>query len=44
MTTAIDGFDARPINWSEPYDLVVSDVEMPRVDGFRYTLFAPSLA
>ena len=37
VTTAIDGFDALDKLRSEPYDLVVSDVEMPRVDGFQLT-------
>ena len=37
VTTAIDGFDALDKLRSESYDLVVSDVEMPRVDGFLLT-------
>ena len=37
VTTAVDGFDALDKLRSESYDLVVSDVEMPRVDGFLLT-------
>jgi two-component system chemotaxis sensor kinase CheA len=37
VTTAIDGFDALDKLRAATYDLVVSDVEMPRVDGFQLT-------
>jgi two-component system chemotaxis sensor kinase CheA len=37
VTTAVDGFDALDKLRAETYDLVVSDVEMPRVDGFQLT-------
>jgi two-component system chemotaxis sensor kinase CheA len=37
VTTAVDGFDALDKLRSDTYDLVVSDVEMPRVDGFQLT-------
>lgn len=37
VTTAVDGFDALDKLRAGPYDLVVSDVEMPRVDGFQLT-------
>lgn len=37
VTTAIDGFDALDKLRGDTYDLVVSDVEMPRVDGFQLT-------
>jgi two-component system chemotaxis sensor kinase CheA len=37
VTTAVDGFDALDKLRADPYDLVVSDVEMPRVDGFQLT-------
>lgn len=37
VTTAVDGWDALDKLRANPYDLVVSDVEMPRVDGFQLT-------
>jgi two-component system chemotaxis sensor kinase CheA len=37
VTTAVDGFDALDKLRGGTYDLVVSDVEMPRVDGFQLT-------
>ena len=37
VTTAVDGFDALDKLRSDTYDLVVSDIEMPRVDGFQLT-------
>jgi two-component system chemotaxis sensor kinase CheA len=37
VTTAVDGLDALDKLRATPYDLVVSDVEMPRVDGFQLT-------
>jgi two-component system chemotaxis sensor kinase CheA len=37
VTTAVDGFDALDKLRAASYDLVVSDVEMPRVDGFQLT-------
>jgi two-component system chemotaxis sensor kinase CheA len=37
VTTAVDGFDALDKLRAATYDLVVSDVEMPRVDGFQLT-------
>ena len=37
VTTAVDGFDALDKLRTNAYDLVVSDVEMPRVDGFQLT-------
>ncbi|KAB8142390.1 hybrid sensor histidine kinase/response regulator [Chloroflexia bacterium SDU3-3] len=37
VSTAVDGLDALDKLRSGPYDLVVSDVEMPRVDGFQLT-------
>lgn len=37
VTTAVDGLDALDKLRSDSYDLVVSDVEMPRVDGFQLT-------
>jgi two-component system chemotaxis sensor kinase CheA len=37
VITAVDGLDALDKLRGEPYDLVVSDVEMPRVDGFTLT-------
>jgi two-component system chemotaxis sensor kinase CheA len=37
VTTAVDGLDALDKLRVTPYDLVVSDVEMPRVDGFQLT-------
>jgi two-component system chemotaxis sensor kinase CheA len=37
VTTAVDGLDALDKLRAGSYDLVVSDVEMPRVDGFQLT-------
>ncbi|NJN16931.1 MAG: hybrid sensor histidine kinase/response regulator [Oscillochloris sp.] len=37
VTVAVDGADALDKLRAETYDLVVSDVEMPRVDGFQLT-------
>jgi two-component system chemotaxis sensor kinase CheA len=37
VATAVDGLDALDRIRAETYDLVVSDVEMPRVDGFTLT-------
>ena len=37
VTTAVDGLDALEKLRADSYDLVVSDVEMPRVDGFQLT-------
>lgn len=37
VTTAVDGLDALDKLRADSYDLVVSDVEMPRVDGFQLT-------
>lgn len=37
VTTAIDGVDAYLALKSEVFDLVVSDIEMPRMDGFTLT-------
>jgi two-component system chemotaxis sensor kinase CheA len=37
VTAAIDGFDALDKLRAESYDLVVTDVEMPRIDGFELT-------
>ena len=37
VTTAVDGLDALDKLRATTYDLVVSDVEMPRVDGFQLT-------
>lgn len=37
VATAVDGLDALDRLRAETYDLVVSDVEMPRVDGFTLT-------
>ena len=35
VTTAVDGFDALDKLRASAYDLVLSDIEMPRVDGFQ---------
>lgn len=37
VAVAVDGADALDKLQSRPYDLVVSDVEMPRLDGFQLT-------
>jgi two-component system chemotaxis sensor kinase CheA len=37
VRTAIDGLDALTQLKTEPFDVVVSDVEMPRMDGFQLT-------
>jgi two-component system, chemotaxis family, sensor kinase CheA len=37
VSTAVDGIDAFTTLRAEPFDLVVSDVEMPRLSGFDLT-------
>jgi two-component system chemotaxis sensor kinase CheA len=37
VRTAIDGIDALTLLKTEEFDIVVSDVEMPRMDGFGLT-------
>ena len=37
VKTAVDGMEAFTLLRAEPYDLVVSDVEMPRLNGFDLT-------
>jgi two-component system chemotaxis sensor kinase CheA len=37
VTAAVDGMDALDKLRAQPYDLVVSDVEMPRMNGFELT-------
>ncbi len=37
VATAVDGQDAFAALKNEPFDLLVSDVEMPRMDGFQLT-------
>jgi two-component system chemotaxis sensor kinase CheA len=38
VKTAVDGMDAFTLLRAEAFDLVVSDVEMPRLNGFDLTL------
>lgn len=38
VTTAVDGFEAYKLLQEEVFDLVVSDVEMPRLNGFELTV------
>ncbi len=37
VVTAVDGIDALTILKTEPFDLLVSDVDMPRMNGFELT-------
>lgn len=37
VTTAVDGVDAWTLVKTEKFDIIVSDVEMPRMDGFELT-------
>jgi two-component system chemotaxis sensor kinase CheA len=37
VKTAVDGMDAWAVLKTDPFDLVVSDVEMPRMNGFDLT-------
>jgi len=37
VTTAVDGMDAMTVLRTDKFDLVVSDVEMPRMNGFDLT-------
>jgi two-component system chemotaxis sensor kinase CheA len=37
VKTAVDGAEAFAMLRTEPFDLLVSDVEMPRMDGFQLT-------
>ena len=37
VRTAVDGIDAYALLKSEPFDLVVSDVDMPRMNGLDLT-------
>ena len=37
VRTAVDGIDAYALLKAEPFDLVVSDVDMPRMNGFELT-------
>jgi two-component system chemotaxis sensor kinase CheA len=38
VRTAVDGMDAYSLLRTETFDLLVSDVEMPRLNGFDLTL------
>lgn len=38
VKTAVDGVDALTALKTEPFDLVVSDIQMPRMDGFDLTM------
>ncbi|RME50649.1 MAG: hybrid sensor histidine kinase/response regulator, partial [Caldilineae bacterium] len=37
VKTAVDGVDAYTTLKTEPFDLIVSDIQMPRMDGFELT-------
>jgi two-component system chemotaxis sensor kinase CheA len=37
VTTSVDGMEGYAVLGSQPVDLVVTDVEMPRLDGFGLT-------
>ena len=37
VTTAVDGEDALIKLYEKPFDIVVTDVQMPRLDGFKLT-------
>jgi len=37
VTTSVDGADAWAVLRTRPFDLVVSDIEMPRMNGFELT-------
>jgi two-component system chemotaxis sensor kinase CheA len=37
VATAVDGMDALAALRADEFDLVVSDIEMPRMDGFELT-------
>lgn len=37
VKTAVDGFDGYEQLMAGHYDLIVSDVEMPRINGFEFT-------
>jgi two-component system chemotaxis sensor kinase CheA len=37
VKTAVDGLEAYELLLSQPIDLLVTDVEMPRMDGFTLT-------
>jgi two-component system chemotaxis sensor kinase CheA len=38
VTTAVDGFEAYKLLQEESFDLLVSDIEMPRMNGFELTV------